>query len=86
MRTMRGPTFYMGEKLKLHKSIKEQIAHLKSRGVIIEDEQKAGSFLQMSIIIDFQDTCLSSENQGHQISLKDYPLSELLIYTSLIAS
>ena len=45
MRTMRGPPFYMGEKLKLHKSIEEQIAHLKSRGEIIEDEQKAGFFL-----------------------------------------
>lgn len=35
----------MGEKLKLHKSIPEQIEHLKERGVIIDDEHKAEVFL-----------------------------------------
>ena len=35
----------MGEKLKLHKSILEQIEHLKARGVLIDDERKAEIFL-----------------------------------------
>lgn len=35
----------MGKKLKLHKSIQEQIAHLKARGLIIEDECDAEFFL-----------------------------------------
>lgn len=35
----------MGEKLKLHKSIPEPIKHLKTRGVIIEDEHKVEVFL-----------------------------------------
>ena len=35
----------MGEKLKLHKSVTEQIAHLKARGVLIDDERRAELFL-----------------------------------------
>lgn len=35
----------MGEKLKLHKSVPEQIEHLKVRGVLIDDECKAEFFL-----------------------------------------
>ena len=34
----------MGEKLKLHKSVPEQIEHLKVRGVLIDDECKAEFF------------------------------------------
>ena len=37
--------FYMGDKLKLHKSVLEQIEHLKARGVLIDDECKAEFFL-----------------------------------------
>ena len=35
----------MGEKLKLYKSIPEQIKHLSARGVLIDDERKAEVFL-----------------------------------------
>lgn len=35
----------MGEILKLHKSVNEQIEHLKQRGVLIDDERKAEIFL-----------------------------------------
>ena len=50
MRTMRGPNSgaefcYMGENLKLHKSVTEQIEHLKARGVLIDDEREAEVFL-----------------------------------------
>ena len=35
----------MGENLKLHKSVTEQIEHLKARGVLIDDEREAEVFL-----------------------------------------
>ena len=35
----------MGEILKLHKSVNEQIEHLKDRGVLFDDENKAKFFL-----------------------------------------
>ena len=35
----------MGDKLKLHKSVLEQIEHLKARGVLIDDECNAEFFL-----------------------------------------